>query len=152
MISDQDRKHCGIGEGEGVCVLDLGHDEPHVDCDGQRWDNQGRLLAPAISDEDRKLAEETFDFIDRSEASGNSYEANLPIGADEDTAILALRYSQWGLIIDALQEGADESEDADWGQDCSNLAVHLREKIYPEDVSMALAEHTASAIDKILGS
>lgn len=31
-----------------------------------------------ISEQDRKLAEDTFSYIERSEASGSSYEANLP--------------------------------------------------------------------------
>lgn len=96
-----------------------------------------------ISDETRKLAEETFDYIERSEASGNSYEANLPIGTLPSEHRVS--YGPCGATY--------------YSQPCTLTQWHngphedaIGTRFTPPDVSMALAEHTASAIGKILGA
>lgn len=81
-----------------------------------------------ISDQDRAIAEETFDLIERSTASGNSYEANLPIGQDTEVITVTPHPVMRSAIL---------------------AAAGLPDLLDPADVSMALAEHTAPALEAI---
>lgn len=91
-----------------------------------------------ISEEDRALAEETFDYIERSETSGNGYEANLPIGGDAEPEFLS---AEW---FDAYVCTACDL-DADPG---TGPLGHT----YPHTCQpVTLADHTDSAVRQILG-
>lgn len=105
-----------------------------------------------ISDQDRQIAEETFGLIERSEASGNSFEANLPIGAPDpaspDDVVSALAdyaTSHDAINAQAAQLRADRAacphpvdEDGECGHSSCDTAFNESDQPYRPAVATSL--------------